>query len=133
MARARKLTADAYVVNTLRFRGDMSQAELGEAIGVSQTEISKYEKGAVPVPEATLRRIAEAAQMDWSLVVHLQRFFAMLLPAAERRQGVRVAEPPGLEVFEPARLAVMPYLIEDAEAEAAGQAPEEARREAEEL
>src|SRR6185295_16138939 len=31
------------------------------------------------------------------------------------------------------RLAVMPYLIEDAKAESAGQAPEEARREAEEI
>jgi len=58
-------------------------------------------------------------EMDWSLVVHLRRFFEMLLPAAERRQRLRVAGPPALEVFEAARLAVMPYLIEDAEAEAA--------------
>ena len=117
MARAKKLTADAYVVSTLRFHGDLSQAELGEASGLSQAEISRYEQGTVPVPEAKLRSIAEAVQMDWSLVVHLHRFFAMLLPAAARRQAIRVAEPPGLEVFEAARLAVMPYLIEDAEAE----------------
>ncbi len=133
MTRAKKLTADAYVVNTLRFRGDMTQEQLGKASGLSQAEISRYEQGTVPVPEERLRRIAEAVQMDWSLVVHLRRFFAMLLPAAKRRQGLRVAEPPGLEIFEAARLAMMPYLIEDAEAGAAGQALEEARREAEEI
>jgi len=85
----------------------------------------------VPVPEAKLRRIAEAVQMDWSLVVHLRRFFEMLLPAAERRQGVRVAEPPGLGVFEAARLAVMPYLIEVAEPQR--RPIEEEQREAEEI
>jgi transcriptional regulator with XRE-family HTH domain len=128
MARARKLTADAYLMNSLRFYGDMSQEQLAEACGMSQAEISRYELGKVPVPEAKLRRIAEAVQMDWSLVVHLRRFFEMLLPAAKRRQGLRVAEPPGLEIFEAARLAVMPYLIEDAELDAAGPTPEEARR-----
>jgi transcriptional regulator with XRE-family HTH domain len=132
MARARKLTSDAYVLNTLRFHGDMSQTELAEACGMSQSEVSRYEQG-TPMPEAKLRRIAEKVEMDWSLVVHLRRFFDMLLPAAKRRQGLRVAEPPGLEVFEAARLAVMPYLIEDAEVEAAGRTPEEARREAEEI
>src|SRR6185295_7724785 len=117
MARAKKLTADACVVNSLRFHSDMSQEQLAEACGMSQAEISRYEQGTVPVPEAKLRRIAEAVRMDWSLVVHLHRFFAMLLPAAKRRQGLRVAGPPDLEVFEAARLAVMPYLIEDAEVE----------------
>jgi hypothetical protein len=37
MARARKLTADAYVVNTLRFHGGMSQAE-AEAAGRAPEE-----------------------------------------------------------------------------------------------
>lgn len=133
MARSKKLTADAYVVDALRFHGGMTQTELGKTSGVSQTEISKYEVGEVPVPEPKLRRIAEAVKMDWPLVAHLRRFFALLLPAAERSQGVRVAGPPAPEVLEPARLAVMPYLIEDAEVEAAGQTPEEARREAEEI
>jgi transcriptional regulator with XRE-family HTH domain len=133
MARTRKLTSDAYVMNTLRFHGDLSQEELGKACGMSQAEVSRYEQGKVPVPEEKLRRIAEKVEMDWSLVVHLRRFFEMLLPAAERRQELRVAEPPGLEIFEAARLAVMPYLIEDAEAEAAERTLEEARREAEEI
>jgi len=133
MARAKEPTADAYVVDSLRFHGGMSQTELGEASRMSQAEISRYEQGTVPVPEPKLRRIAEAVNMDWPLVTHLRRFFAMLLPAAERRREVRVAEPPALEVFELARLAVMPYLIEDREAEAAGPPVEEAQREAEEI
>jgi transcriptional regulator with XRE-family HTH domain len=131
MARTRKVGPDAYVVECLRFHGGLSQTELGEASGVSQSEISKYEQGAVPVPEPKLRGIAEAVKVDWPSVVHLRRFFAMLFPAAEYRQGVRVNGPPDLEVFEAARLAVMPYLIEDEEE--AGPTPEEARREAEEI
>jgi transcriptional regulator with XRE-family HTH domain len=133
MARSKKLAPDAYLVNFLRFHGGMSQEELGKASRVSQAEISKYELGTLPVPEPALRRMAEAVKMDWSLVSHLRRFYAMLLPAAERSQGVRVAEPLALEVLEAARLAVMPYLIEDAEAEAAGKTPEEEQWEAEDI
>ena len=131
MARTKKVGPDAYVVECLRFHGGLSQTELGEASGVSQSEISKYEQGAVPVPEPKLRSIAEAVKVEWPSVVHLRRFFAMLFPAAKHRQGVRVDGPPDLEVFEAARLAVMPYLIEDEEE--AGPTPEEERREAEEI
>jgi transcriptional regulator with XRE-family HTH domain len=133
MPKPRKLTADACLVAFLRFRGGMSQTQLGKASRVSQAEISKYELGTVPVPEPALRHMAEAVKIDWPLVSHLRRFFAMLLPVAERRPGVRVAEPPAPEVLEAARLAVMPYLIEDAAAEAAGKTPEEEQREAEEI
>jgi transcriptional regulator with XRE-family HTH domain len=133
MPKPRKLTPDAYVVIVLRSLLDMSQAELGEVCRVSQAEISKYELGTVAVPEAALRRMAERAKVDWSLVSLLRRFFTIWLSAADRGRGARAAGLPGLEIFEPALLAMAPYLIEEDAAEAAGQSPEEARREAEEI
>ena len=117
MTAPRKLTPDAYVVIVLRSYLGLSQAELGEVCRVSQTEISKYELGTAAVPESGLRRMAERARIDWSLVVLLQRFFTHWVPAAKRR-GARAAEPPGLELFQPALLAVLPYMIEEDTAEA---------------
>jgi transcriptional regulator with XRE-family HTH domain len=113
------------VVIVLRSYLDLSQAEIGEVCGVSQSEVSKYELGAVPLPEPVLRRMLERARIDGSLVVLLRRFFAHWISAADRR-GARAAEPPGLEMFEPALLAVMPYLIEEGEAGVNGKRLEEA-------
>jgi len=127
------LDPDRYVVVFLRRRTDMKQMEFGEASGVNQSDLSKYERGKVPVPEDALRRMAEVADLDWSLVGSLRRFFGAVLAAAARTAVFRGAEALDLEVLEPALLAAAPYLIEDQTAEPRGPTPEEVRREADEI
>jgi len=71
-------------------------------------------------------------------VVMMIRFFTDLLSAADRAAGHVPESPAAAPPVEPAlldslELALIPYLIEEAAAEAEGPPPEEARREAEEI
>lgn len=50
------------IVNARRAKG-WTQQQFSKAISVSQSIISKYETGAYPIPEETLRRIAEALEV----------------------------------------------------------------------
>ena len=133
MAEPDDLDPDRYVVVFLRRRTNMMQAEFGEASRVNQSDLSKYERGKLAVPEDALRRMAEVAALDWSLVGSLRRFFSAVLAAAARAPVFRGAEALDLEVLEPALLAAAPYLIEDQTAEPRGPTPEETQREAEEI
>ncbi|MFY9825531.1 MAG: helix-turn-helix transcriptional regulator [Thermoanaerobaculia bacterium] len=119
------------VVRFLRDHAGLSQAEFGKACRVDQAQISRYEKDD-PVPEDVLRRMAAVARVEWWFVVALRRVYAAILASA-RRRGLASAEPLGLEVLEPALLAVTPYLVEESLAQSQPQPPEEARREAEEV
>jgi transcriptional regulator with XRE-family HTH domain len=127
-----ELNADRFVVAYLRRRTNMTQTEFEEASGVNQSDISKYERGEAPIPEANLRRLAEGARLEWNLVVHLRRFFAGLLAVEARGGTVEGAEPPDLAVLRPALLAAASYLLE-AQAAERRQRSEEERREAEEI
>ena len=118
------------VVVFLRSYADMTQAEFAKASRVDQSNISKYELGRQPPPEASLRRMAAAASVDWPVVAHLRQFYAAVLAAAGRRRPVSAAEPLAVEVLEPALLAVTSYLIGDQAPERRGEPPEEARRNA---
>lgn len=43
----------------------MTQKQLGEAIGRTESSIAKYEQGKVEMPSSVLRRIAEAVHVDF--------------------------------------------------------------------
>jgi transcriptional regulator with XRE-family HTH domain len=120
------------VVVFLRFYADMTQAEFGKASRVDQSDISKYEKGAKLPPEESLRRMAEAADLDWPVVVHLRRAYGAVLSASARRNVVTDVQLPDPAWLEPVLLAVTPYLLGD-RAEPPQQPPGEERREAEEI
>src|SRR5262245_24002054 len=117
----------------LRSYADMSQEELSKASRVSQANISLYEKGEREPTEATLRRLAKGADVEWTLVVHARRFIESFLAAAaaKKRPAASVGEPFDLAVLAPVVLAVQPFLIED-RAEPQRRPPEEERREADE-
>jgi transcriptional regulator with XRE-family HTH domain len=117
----------------LRSYADMSQIELSSASRVSQPNISLYEKGEREPTEATLRRLAKGAGVEWTLVVQVRRFIEAFLSAASRRQAVSGAEPFDVAVLAPAELAVLPFLIEDQTSPPPRQTAEEDRREAEEI
>lgn len=100
-----------YIVNFLRFHSRLTLSELGMAAGVDPTEVSDYETGQLVPSEETLRQTAKAAGIDWSLVVHLRQFYVSLLSVASRNAKIH-GEPLDLKIFEPALLAVAPYVLE---------------------
>jgi transcriptional regulator with XRE-family HTH domain len=118
------------VVIFLRALTRMTQVEFGKASGIDQGDISRYEKGELAPPEASLRRMAKAANVPWPLAGLLIRFIEAFLAAAARRESQIPALDP--KVLEPALLAVTPYLLEDTGTERK-RPPEEERREAEEI
>jgi transcriptional regulator with XRE-family HTH domain len=121
------------VVVFLRAYAGMTQAELGKAARVDQSDVSKYELGKLVPPEPNLRRMAATAGVDWSLVVHLRRFYAALLATAAYPGTVPSSEPLDLALLEPVLAAVKPYLLESSLMDLNPQTPEEAQREAEEI
>jgi transcriptional regulator with XRE-family HTH domain len=127
-----------HVARSLRLRTGMKEKEFGQACRIDQGNISRYELGKVAPSEESLQRMAATARVPWSLVVKMIRFFTALLSAADRATGGVPASPiegPAVEraLLDSIELAVIPYLIEEAAAEAEGQSPEEARSEAAEI
>lgn len=124
-----------HVVSFLRTHAGMTQAEFGKAARVDQGDLSRFERAKSAPSEEQLRRMAEAARLDWPLVIHLRRFLTGLLAAAARRREIS-GDPEALRlanaVQDAARLAVAPYLIEEAE-EPAPPSREDAECEAEEV
>ncbi|HEY4572750.1 MAG TPA: helix-turn-helix transcriptional regulator, partial [Thermoanaerobaculia bacterium] len=133
MAERDKAGALRLVVDFLRRYADMTQVEFGKASRVDQSEISKYEKGIKTPPEESLRRMAQAASVDWPVVVHLRRTYEAVLTAAARRSAVPDGQPPALALLEPVLLAVTPYLLGDQGVVPRRQSSAEAQREAEEI
>src|SRR5829696_4234874 len=105
------------VVIFLRSYAEMTQEQFGRESRVAQPEVSRYELGHVAPPEEALRRMATVARIDWSLVVHLRRFYTSLLAAASRGGAAPAGEALDLSMLEPVLLAVAPYLIEPYAAE----------------
>lgn len=117
----------------LRAHAQMTQGEFGKAARVAQPEVSLYENGRAAPSEAVLRRMAEAARLDWSLVVHLRQFYSSFLTAAARRSKVPGGRAFDMTSLEPVLLAVTPYLLQLRTLEPARSSPEEERREAEQI
>ena len=51
-------------IELIRLARGMAQADLGEAVGVSQAMISNFENGRKPIPDDVLTRIKSA--LNWS-------------------------------------------------------------------
>jgi len=98
----------------LRFYARMTQAELGEAAGVEQGLISKYEAGHQQPPEESLRRMARAVGFPWLLVTYLRRVYSALIRLARMRELIEK----GLildsleELLDRMLVALAPYMIE---------------------
>ena len=122
-----------HVVVFLRSRADMTQAQFGRAARIDQADVCRYELGRTAPSEEALRRMADVAGIDWSLVVHLRQFLTFLLSAAERQSQILDGQPLDLAALEPARLAAVPYLLETGTMEPARRTPEQERREAAEI
>jgi transcriptional regulator with XRE-family HTH domain len=120
------------VVVFLRFYAGMTQGEFGKAARVDQSEISKFEKGSKTPPEEILRRMAQAADVSWPVVVHLRRAYGTILAAGGRPGAAPESETLSPEQLEPALLALTPYLLAEGEAERL-RSLERDRREAEEI
>jgi len=102
------------VVVFLRFFGNRTQAELADACGVYQADVSRYESGLQAPSERTLRRMAAAVGVPWTVVAHLRRFYGAVLDAVRHESGAQSGEE-RLErtILEPALLAVAAYRVED--------------------
>jgi len=133
MAKRGDFEVSRLLVLFLRFYADISQAELAKASRVSQANISLYENGEREPKEPSLRRIAKAVGVEWTLVMHLRRFIEAFLSAAGRREPASIAEPLDLAVVAPALLGVIPVLIEDRAEPPPRPSEEEERQEAEEV
>jgi len=123
-----------HVVTYLRTEADMSQTAFGNAAGVDQGDVSRYELGKDAPPEKTLLRMAKVADVPWEVVVHLRRFLTTVVAALDRRRaeaGETGAWEP--DILETELLAAAPYLLEDALEEPRRKTPEEEEREAEEV
>lgn len=126
------------VVVFLRFHADLTQAQFGEAAGVDQGLISQYEAGRRTPSEESLRRMATAVGVPWSLVVYLRRFYSSMLEMIARRtKGVFGVEPleTGIsEALERTLLTVATHLAAESRLwESKPLTPEKERREAEEI
>jgi transcriptional regulator with XRE-family HTH domain len=117
-----------YVVRSLRLCGGQTQSAFGKACGIDQSDLSRFERGEGAPVEEQLRRMAEAAGVPWTLVPHMERFFAAFVGALEQPVGAEGRGPVGA-LLEPVRLALAPHLLEEASSPAARSLDEE-RREA---
>lgn len=134
-----------FVVLFLRHRSGLTQAAFGQAARVTQATISVAEAGKKAPDEEALRRMARVAGVPWPLVVVLRRFFTTLLFWLDRVSTPPFPhlplddEPLAQAALEAARLALLPYQIEEEATAAEGRPsmppmpPEQERREAEEI
>jgi transcriptional regulator with XRE-family HTH domain len=127
------LEVSRLLVSFIRAYARLSQAQLAEASRVSQPNISLYEKGKAAPSEATLRRLGEAAGLEWRALLHVRGFIEFFLAAASERKEAAMAEPLDLAVLEPVLLAVAPALLAEREEGPRRRTEEEERREAEEI
>lgn len=102
------------IVVFLRFYARMTQAELGEAAGVEQGLISKYEAGRQPPPEESLMRMARAVGIPWLLVTYLRRVFSATVRLAELQELIEedLVVDSMEELLDRMVVALAPYLME---------------------
>ena len=101
------------VVVFLRFFADMTQADFGKASGVNQGLVSRYETPGRPAPpEESQRRMAAAVGVPWPLVMHLRRFYSVILRTIAREKG-EAADVEAVEAFlDKILLSLAAHLIE---------------------
>jgi transcriptional regulator with XRE-family HTH domain len=99
-SRKRAMPLDAHVGNRVRARRlmlDMSQTELGDALGITFQQVQKYEKGANRIGASRLQNIADVLQVpitfffeEWSVEATPGQPAAAAAPrAATADAGVR--------------------------------------------
>ncbi len=113
------------VVLFLRLTARLSQAELGRAAGLTQSQISRLESGPGKPSEEALQRVAAAAGVPWHLVAHLRSFVGSFLSTLSGEAVSAEGADPRL----PSLPAVSAYLLEDLAADSPS--PSDARLEAE--
>lgn len=135
MSEREDFSALRLVVVFLRAYSKKTQAEFGREAQVDQADVSRFELGKQIPPEETLRRMAKAAGIPWSVATHLRRFYEAALPALDDFREIE-PEPDFLPVtradLEHALLGATPYLLGRALPQPAA-TPEKERREAEEV
>jgi transcriptional regulator with XRE-family HTH domain len=120
----------------LRSYADLSQTELAAAMGSGQSTISRYEVGREIPAESSLRRMADAAGIPWTVVVRLRRFYETVFDVATRRERVAARTGSGAvdrAFLEAALLAASPSLVRLEALDPGWRSPEEERREAAEI
>lgn len=122
-----------HLVIFLRSHAQMTQEQFGKASRVAQPDVSLYENGRAAPSETVLRRMAEAAGLDWSLVVKIRQFYSSILAVAAQGNTLPTAKALDTTSLEPVLLAVTPYLLQLRTLEPPRPSPEEERREAEQI
>lgn len=118
----------------LRSYADLKQKELGEATGLGQGAISRYETGDTTPNPDSLRRISEAVGIPWPVARELRRCFSAVIRSTTRRWEDHGIDAGMLDaLLEPALLAVFPYLVQELATALEPPSPEEQRREAEQI
>jgi hypothetical protein len=100
------------IVGVLSLYSGKKQVRLATDSGTYQPQVSLFLAAKKTPEEATLRRMAEAAGLDWSLVVHLRRIFEAVLSAADA--GARVGGYDGeldRVLLDRALAALTPYIL----------------------
>jgi len=118
-----------HVVVYLLDKAGLTQEAFARKVGTNQAHVSNWTLGKDAPLEATLRRMAEVADVQWHLVQHLIRFLTAVKEAVEHGAAPS-AEAMDLAVLDNVLLAAMPYLVEEAWAP---RAVDEALREAKEI
>ena len=122
-----------HVVAFLRHETRMNQEQFGDACGMDQGRISRYESGDSAPSEKSLRRMAKVAGFDWPLVGQLRQFYTSLLAAAATHgRSASPARALDLTYLGSAPEAT-PYLIEAHTWHTAPPSPEEARKVADQI
>jgi transcriptional regulator with XRE-family HTH domain len=117
-----------HVVAFLRHETGMNQEQFGDACGMDQGRISRYELGKAVPSEKSLRRMARVAGFDWSHVAQLRQFYSAFFAAVARGTAG-----PQLKALEPVPVVIAPYLIEARTAHTGRRSPQQERQEAEQI
>ncbi len=122
-----------HVVAFLRHETGMNQEQFGDACGMDQGQISRYELGKAVPSEKSLRRMARVAGFEWVHVVQLRQFYSAFLAAAARGTARSTVKASDFTSQGPVPVAVAPYLIQARAAHTGRRSPQEERQEAEQI
>jgi len=84
------------VIKILRKESKLTQKQLGERIGKTESSIQKYEKGLVEIPNSVIEKIAEVLEVNFDDVV-------------DTTQEINIIEPKTDEILE--EIAALRYSL----------------------